>query len=498
MSLKKRLAIAGARRLLSGLALAAAIAPLASCGGGSGSSNGTPPPPSALKITTSTTFFPTFDPAVTDYVVTPPSGALQVNINAPTGTTVSVDGKAAKVLSFTTPVTISPGQSFAFTVNATGASTTYHVRCLPGDFPAWNTERPGAPQAEFYAFTPNISLTGAAARKYLILADGYGVPIWWYKNTDAPSNATVLSNGDLAWTLPAAVEEHKLDGTLVRSFNASGGSTGIMLDIHELQQLSNGNFLIIGDVFRGPVDVTAIGGGPAAPVYDTQIEEVTPSGAIVWNWSPLDHIPVTEMDQAWWSQYITNSGEADPYHLNSVEPDGSGLILSFRHEDAVYKIDKTTGNVVWKLGGTPRAESLTFKGDPYGNFSGQHDARLLPDGTLTLHDNGTNLSRPPRAVRYSIDTAAKTATFVEQVVDPDVSSSECCGSARKVSGGDWVMSWGFQQGITEMTPASKRVFRLTFKDPYFSYRVLPIEPGVFTRAALRTGMDAQFPRAASN
>lgn len=47
-------------------------------------------------------------------------------------------------------------------------------------------------------------------------------------------------------------------------------------------------------------------------------------------------------------------------------------------------------------------------GDPLAevSFGGQHDARREPDGTVALHDNGTGLNRPPRAVRYRLDLLA--------------------------------------------------------------------------------------------
>jgi hypothetical protein len=56
------------------------------------------------------------------------------------------------------------------------------------------------------------------------------------------------------------------------------------------------------------------------------------------------------------------------------------------------------------------------------------------------------------------------------------------------------MSWGMNPIVTELTPSGDRVFRMTFKDPYFSYRAEPVQFGVLTRAALRSGMDAQYPR----
>ena len=52
---------------------------------------------------------------------------------------------------------------------------------------------------------------------------------------------------------------------------------------------------------------------------------------------------------------------------------------------------------------------------------------------------------------------------VKQITDPRVTSSGCCGSARKLPGGDWVISWGANPLITEVTPAGKLVFTLDLR-----------------------------------
>ena len=74
-------------------------------------------------------------------------------------------------------------------------------------------------------------------------------------------------------------------------------------------------------------------------------------------------------------------------------------------------------------------------GDPRAyTFGGQHDARLLPDGTLTVFDNRTDLSDPrPRAVRFRIDEQARTPTYLWSITDPAISFSICCGSARRLA-----------------------------------------------------------------
>ena len=113
------------------------------------------------------------------------------------------------------------------------------------------------------------------------------------------------------------------------------------------------------------------------------------------------------------------------------------MIASFRHLDAVYKIDKSTGKIVWKLGGTSTPKSLTVRDDPRAYTLGaQHDARLLPDGTVTVFDNRTYLRRPEAAGGALQDRrAGGTATLLQSITDPAVTSSDCCGSARRLANG---------------------------------------------------------------
>lgn len=114
-----------AKHVIVALALVAAMMMLTSCGSGTVSPQGT----ETLKITTSTMFSPAFDPTISDYVSTIQSGSpLQVSVNAPPGTQVSVDGHPFRTLPFTTPVPITPGQSFSIVVNSPGSSKTYYCQ----------------------------------------------------------------------------------------------------------------------------------------------------------------------------------------------------------------------------------------------------------------------------------------------------------------------------------------------------------------------------------
>lgn len=188
----------------------------------------------------------------------------------------------------------------------------------------------------------------------------------------------------------------------------------------------------------------------------------------------------------------------DIVHVNSVDVDADAVLISMRHTDGVYAIDRASGEILWRLGGTPTPESLTVVGDPGGAnpFCGQHDARMHADGTLTAFDNGQTRDRPPRAIRVQIDADARTATYVGAISDPGVPGAVCCGSARRTASGGWLVGWGTGPElypIIEYAADGSRTFKLSFPIGS-SYRAHPMAAGQLSRAALRNGMEAQHPR----
>jgi Arylsulfotransferase (ASST) len=477
--------------------------------------------PAAAATSASTTTAPTisaqpaltpaFDPSIHNYVTRcEPAETVGVSVSTPAGEPVSVDGHAAQTGSFLSNVALATGQRFTIQTGTGTGVQTYNVRCLPVDFPGYTAERFSQPQAAYFLTTPSLSIASSTT-PYVVLFDDNGVPIWWYRSTDGiPLNPQLLNDGNLSWNLetttPAGfgtswgdhLEERTLTGSLVNTYRTWFTPT----DFHESVQEPNGDFLMTSFVLTQGENLWSLGIPWPVTVLNASFQEITPSGVPDFTWNSQGHLsPSESLD--WWSALFQYPGQSqlgmvwDWQHINSVAPDGSGYFLvSMRHTNAVYLIRRSDGSVVWKLGGSTTPQSLKIIGDPdaANDFGGQHDARVLPDGTISVHDNGTGQNRPPRVLRFRIDTQARTATLLSVITDPDIKASPCCGSARLLPGGDWVVDWGGTGRVEELTASSQPVWRVDFAAPLFSYRAVPILPGRLSDSALIAGMDAMYPR----
>jgi hypothetical protein len=441
------------------------------------------PPPDRISFSVAS-LVPKFRPIIHDYVVRCDNEPVTVRVRTSGGWEAAVGDRPFRSGSFSQVVSLRTGRSFTITVRKAGSPELYryYTRCLPNSFPEYTFNRSGPVNPEFFsvdrAFNPD-------PLRFAIIFDDHGVPIWWMRS---PTWGTrVLPSGNLLWLdatfSPSRWAVHRLDGSLVRTF----GAVGRAANAHDFQLMDNGNWLLGAYVEQSNVDTRAYGGSRNATVINAELQQVAPGGRLVWRWRSQDHISLAETGR-FWSRVRRPEGY-DIVHWNSIEDAGDSVIASFRHLDGVYKIRKSTGNIVWKLGGTRTPESLRVLNDPRDHtFGAQHDAGLLNDGTLIVFDNRTYLSdKRPRAVRFRIDEERGTATLLRAITDPQVTYSNCCGSARRLNSGDWLIYWGPTLGVGGYAPNGQRTFFMGFKS---SYRAEPVPAGAVTAQDLRQGMKA--------
>ena len=195
------------------------------------------------------------------------------------------------------------------------------------------------------------------------------------------------------------------------------------------------------------------------------------TGRVLFDWRSIDHVRLVES----YYHLPRDPGRIfDYFHVNSVETDHDGnLIVSARNTHTIYKIDRRTGKVLWRLGG----KRSDFTLGRAARFAWQHDARRRPDGALTLFDNsaGPQVRKQSRGLVLRLDLkrmhAAVVRTFVHR--PPIVSVDQA--NLQRLPGGHYFIGWGHQPRFTEFGPRGTILFDGRFGrgrvDSYRAYRL---------------------------
>jgi len=152
---------------------------------------------------------------------------------------------------------------------------------------------------------------------------------------------------------------------------------------------------------------------------------------VVWEWHLFDH-------------HDPECDRRDYSHSNTIEPDpcDGSLYVSCRNMNSILKIDRKTGEIIWRLG-----EGGDFEMDSHSHFYHQHSPELQPNGHLLIYDNGTG--RPAedggeysRAIELELDEARMVARAVWGYRhDPEL-YCPIWGDADRLSNGNTLIVFG--------------------------------------------------------
>jgi hypothetical protein len=234
---------------------------------------------------------------------------------------------------------------------------------------------------------------------------------------------------------------------------------GILADFHEFRITDDGTALFTAYP-RLPADLSAVGGPEDGWIHGARVQEVDiASGEVLLDWEGVDHIDLSESHRP----IEDGEGESperpwDPIHANSVAPDGDHLLVSARHTSTVYRVDRRTGQVTWRLGGA----NSDFEIPEDATFGWQHDAQRQPDGTITIYDNHSNKMNSDdvsAALRLRVDEAAMTVELVEALRHED-RYGYAMGNAQVLADGHVLVGWGMDPYATEFDADGQVVFEL--------------------------------------
>ena len=362
--------------------------------------------------------------------------------------------------------------------------------------PAVTISTPASGVQPGYVFT--APFTGPGQHGPLIV-DDRGEPVWF-------------SPGSTSTAMNFRVQRYRgkpvltwWEGKVTAGY---GGGTGVILDSsyrevarvkakHDYQSdlheflLTSRNTALVAIYSARTADLSTVGGPTAGTAVEGIIQEIdVATGRVLFEWHSLDHVAVEESNRT----YPTDPTGHDYFHLNSIGVDLDGnLIVSARHTSTVYKLDRRSGNVIWRLGG--RKSDFTL--GPGASFSFQHDARRHADGTITIFDNGASgdgvgeqVSRP---IRLMLDTSAMTASLVHTYAIADPRLAIAMGDVQVLADGGAFVGWGTAGSFSEVAPDGTLRFDARFTGGGITYRAFRNEwvGTPVTRPVAAVAKDAQ-------
>jgi hypothetical protein len=185
--------------------------------------------------------------------------------------------------------------------------------------------------------------------------------------------------------------------------------------------------------------------------------------------------------------------------------------------NSIFYIEKATGKVLWKMGGSGPSSCLDSPSPVYvpvtDPFIGQHDARFQPDwkptksgysGHVSLFDDETYTGNAARGAVYNVqvdlasggsDGGAGGASAASRVWDYansyDRLPSNTCGSFRISADGSRIIDWGQSQPgggmvlFTEVDEKGNDLLDLICPDGSSSYRAVKVPLSAFELSVLR-------------
>ncbi len=314
--------------------------------------------------------------------------------------------------------------------------------------------------ARGYLFVgPSGAVNGNGSQPGAMIVDRVGDPVWFQpvSTGDWAANVRVQSfRGQpvLTWWEGKVVNGYGTGEAVIadRSYGEIAGvraANGRLMDMHEFLLTPQGTALFFLTPEAVPQDLTALHGPRGGQVLQTTIQEVdVRSGRLVSEWRSLEHVPVTE-------SYLPLAEPYDYMHANSIALTSDGnLLVSARHTWALYKLERGSGGVMWRLGGR-RSDFAIERG---AQFAWQHHATPLGQGLITLFDDGSNgpikTETRSRGLFLAVDERARMVRARRSYTHPKGLLSGAMGSVQARPDGHVVVGWGLEPYTSSSPPTA--------------------------------------------
>jgi hypothetical protein len=242
---------------------------------------------------------------------------------------------------------------------------------------------------------------------------------------------------------------------------------GYLADLHYFKLTAADTALLT--VFN-PIDcnLSSDGGPTGGAVTDSVFQEIDlRTGLVRREWHSIDHVSLTSSYSS--STHASKEWPFDYFHINSIDQGADGTtLISSRNTWAMYELNTTSGQIESTIGG--KHSSVTMGEGTRTAF--QHDATTLPNGEISVFDNGSTPTVHPqsRAIVLSINAQSNSASLLAQYEHSPALVSESQGSVQLLEDGNLFVGWGSEPYFSEYSAAGELLFDAHMHGSYQSYR----------------------------
>ena len=318
-----------------------------------------------------------------------------------------------------------------------------------------------------------LALKEGAGEHGPMILDDRGQLVWFGKYISARDFKVQRYRGRpvLTWWEGSVVVGHGVGEYVIfddsyHEISRVSAGDGLRGDLHEFHITPEDTALLTAYA-EVPADLSPAGGPVYGAAWDGIAQEVDiESGEVLFEWHSLDHVGLEE-------SYVAPPEDPayghDYFHINSIDVDYDGnLIVSARNTCTVYKIDRESGRVLWRLGG----KRSDFEMGEGTSTAFQHDARRHEEGTITIFDNGAHpqVHEQSRAILLRLDEEEMRSTLLREYTSPEKIVATSQGSAQLLSNGNVFVGWGSAPYLSEFSRDGGLLLNAAFPPECESYR----------------------------
>lgn len=305
-----------------------------------------------------------------------------------------------------------------------------------------------------------VMLCNARLPGYIAMVDGKGAIRWYWQTDDIGVRAATLTprgtilamlrppmkdviddtpkeeadslremekpirRGAMGFAGGTAIAEIDLTGKQRWRINMDTVLGGKYKVIHHDVKMDNNGHIVTLVRNSKLFDMSQVGGKGMDTLGGDGILVMDTTGKKIWEWDIWDVWDIK-------NDPFIRQFAYDRFHINSLSFDKDGnYLVSLAIEDQIWKVNATTGKIMWKLG-----KNGNFKMDTTQYFSFQHSVHINPYGDLMVFDNSL-WRKQSGAISFSLDTVNWKATSKIHAILPRSKYTSRMGSAYVLPNGN--------------------------------------------------------------